>query len=186
MPMMTRLKVTSVLKLLTSLLLVATIPAHAKEATLFEIDGKWRAASGEAFAWKDLANKNTIVTMAYTHCASSCPISVHLMKKLAKEAAEKSLDLRFVIISLDPKRDTPERMRHFQKSMGINLPGWSLVVGDDANTRRLAMALGVHYTKVPESEEILHNNVIVTLDDSGRIVKRVEGLKASLADVLPL
>lgn len=168
--------------MLTSFLMT---PAHAKEASLFDINANWQNDSGKTVQLKELKGKKTLLTMAYTNCHSACPLIVDLLKKLADEAAAKKIDMQFAIVSLDPARDTPQSLKHFKSSMKIDRPGWTMMVGDEGNTRRLSVAIGLHYSKVAESDEIMHDNLIVLLDEEGRIVRKVEGLKSKLSDFIP-
>lgn len=183
--MMQRLKNSMGLFLTGALLCASLIEGqtlHAKEVSLFDMKHAWQTDSGKNRQLKDFKGKKTFLTMAYTNCHSACPLVVESLKKLSDEAQAKKMDVQFVIVSLDPERDQWQSLQHFKTNMKIDRPGWMLMVGDEANTRRLSVAIGLHYSKVPDSTEIMHDNLIVLLDEEGRMVRKVEGLKAKLAD----
>lgn len=156
--------------------------AQAKEPSLFEMKSSWQTDAGKKVPLNHFKGKQTFLTMAYTNCHSACPLIIEQMKKLSDQAKAKKIDAQFVIVSLDPARDTWQTIQHFKTNMKIDRPGWTMLVGDETSTRQLSVALGLHYSKVPDSTEILHDNLIVLLDSEGRILRKVAGLKTSLTD----
>lgn len=156
--------------------------SHAKDVSLFDMNNTWQTDSGKSKQLKDFKGKKTFLTMAYTNCHSACPLVVESLKKISDEAKAKKIDAQFIIVSLDPERDTWQTLQHFKSTMKIDRPGWVLMTADEANTRRLSVAIGLHYSKAPDSTEIMHDNLIVLLDEEGRVVRKVEGLKTNLSD----
>jgi protein SCO1/2 len=57
----------------------------------------------------------------YTHCAGTCPIMTSSMRRVV--AAVREPNVRFVSVSVDPARDTPEVLRSYAKMTG-NDPRW--------------------------------------------------------------
>jgi protein SCO1/2 len=53
-------------------------------------------------------------------------------------------------ISVDPQRDTPARLRAYQRLYGRPLDDWTLLRATPADTKRLWKFLGVEYNKVKE------------------------------------
>ena len=64
----------------------------------------------------------------FTHCAGTCPMMTATMQKLTKKIPKQS-PVRFVSISVDPIRDTPEVLRGYAM-YARNDPRWMFLTGD--------------------------------------------------------
>ena len=54
----------------------------------------------------------------FTRCPDECPTSMYQMSKLVKVLREKNYpleDKQFVLVSIDPERDTPEQINKYAK-----------------------------------------------------------------------
>ena len=65
--------------------------------------------SGRPFTLASLAGRPALVTFAFGHCATICPLVVHQSRAVRLEAGR---DVAIVVITLDPWRDTPSRLEH--------------------------------------------------------------------------
>ena len=149
------------------------------EYSVYELSSEWRDQRGEARRLASLGGRVQLVAMVYTHCASTCPLVVADLKRIeAALAADGSPPVRsagFVLVSLDPERDDPERLAEFARSTGLAPERWTLLAGSDDDVRELAAALDVKYRRTRD-EEIDHSNVITVLDPAGGIVYQQAGL----------
>jgi protein SCO1 len=144
-------------------------------------DEPWLDASGEPRTLASLAGRAQVVAMVYTHCHHTCPQIVADMKRLEAELAGGPEEVGFVLVSLDPERDTPEQLRRFADGLGLAAERWTLLVGSEGGTRSLAALLNVRYRAEPD-REIAHTNQLTVLDGGGHIVHQ----RASLAEDLAL
>lgn len=73
------------------------------------------------------------------------PITAKLVEVAKRLGSRLGKDVHFVSITSDPLRDTPERLRAFEKRMGIPKHGWQFVrvLSDDESTM-LSMRLYRH------------------------------------------
>ena len=81
----------------------------------------------------------------------------------------------FLLVSLDPQRDTPGRLAEWAKQSALDDARWTLLSGDDGAVRELAATLGVRYQVQPDGE-VAHTNAITVLDASGRVAHQQTGL----------
>ena len=134
-----------------------------------------------------------LITMFYGSCPQACPLLISKMKLLEKELkpAQRE-DLRVVLVSLDPQRDTPEALRLLARSHGVDQARWRFLRTDEDSVRLLAAVLGVKYHPL-STGAIWHGSVITVLDREGRVVGRTEGpdldlqpLRASLQQAAAL
>lgn len=137
--------------------------------SIYQLDGVWQNQNGEQMALADLQGRPQLVALVYTHCAYACPLVVADMKQT--EVADGSVG--FVLVSIDPERDTPERLREFASGTRMG-SRWTLLAGGDDELLELAAVLGVRYRRVSETD-FMHSNAIVLLDGDGNVVYRQEG-----------
>jgi len=91
--------------------------------------------NGEPFTRRNLEGRITVVNFVFTHCPFVCPT---LMEKMAGlSIALKDEPVRFLSISVDPARDTPEALRAFAKLHSADKESWTLVTGDEAEVDRI-------------------------------------------------
>ena len=88
--------------------------------------------------------------------------------------------VRFVTITTDPKRDTPEVLRDYGQAHGLDPANWVfLTAGQDEpddTTRRLAETYGLKFTKTDDGYQ-MHAVVTHVIDQDGQLRARFHGLK---------
>lgn len=124
-----------------------------KPATLAAYKGKW--------VW---------LYMGYTSCPDVCPAAMSYLAheyKLLKQPA----DVQGVFVSVDPKRDTPQKLgtwAHFYDPHFVGL------TGSKAAIAALAKPLGFGYNFDPPDKNgfygVEHSNLVFVLDPQGRYV----------------
>lgn len=77
----------------------------------------------------------TVVDFIFTNCVGACPVMTARMSEATEALSDTPV--RFASFSLDSKRDTPERLREFAGSYGIDLDRWAFYTGDDEQTRTM-------------------------------------------------
>src|SRR5690606_28291582 len=138
---------------------------------IYQHDAVWQTDEEDSLALADFRGEPVALAMVYADCGTACPLIVQDMKRLGKAA---DVPLRYVLVSLDPERDTPERMRAFRHMHAIG-DGWTMLRGSEDDVQTLAALLGVRYR--PDSDgTIAHSNIITLLDAHGDVVVQQEGL----------
>jgi protein SCO1/2 len=143
--------------------------------------------AGEAFALRDLSGRVVVLDFIFTNCPGPCPIqtATHVGLQRLLEAGQRERT-RFVSISLDPTRDTPEALRSYAERLGVELEGWSFVTGREDEVAAVIESYGVG-TVVSEGGEIDHMLVTYLIDPEGRIAERYlgssHGAEAMLRDI---
>jgi protein SCO1/2 len=77
------------------------------------------------------------------------------------------------LISLDPKRDTPQVLARMQKERDLDRARWTLATPDPQDVRAIAGLLGIRYRELADGE-FNHTTVLVLLDANGRMIARTE------------
>jgi protein SCO1/2 len=118
-----------------------------------------------------LGGEVVVVNAFFTSCAATCP---KVMGRLARVqrmlGARFGREVTFVSLSVDPERDTPERLAAYAKRFGAK-PGWRLVSGTQENVDAALRRLG-WLVASPES----HSAILLVVDERNGTWRRAEGL----------
>jgi len=123
----------------------------------------------------DFGGKPLVVTLVYTGCSHACPIVIQNLYP-AIAAAQEVLGadaLAVATIGFDARNDTPERMRAFARSRGVDLPNWHFLSTDQATVDRLAEELGFVVYPSPQGFDPLAQTTII--DAEGEVYRQVDG-----------
>lgn len=145
-------------------------------ASLLHLDDVWTDHRGEAVRLADHRGHPTVVVLFYGTCISACPVLLHDAELIEAALPDHvRAATRFLMVTFDPERDTPERLAAYAAEKGLDRERWSFLTADDRAVRRLAAALGVRYR--PDGQGgFAHTNLITVLDGDGVPVARLEGL----------
>jgi protein SCO1/2 len=92
------------------------------------------------------------------------------MKRIREEIpSDKLNETNFVIVSIDPERDTPERFREFAQENDLSDEQWILLHGNQGDVLELAALLGVKFQRISETD-FSHSNMITLLNKQGEVV----------------
>jgi protein SCO1/2 len=166
------------LPLALALLCLLNHPALAEipQDSIYHLDSYWLDQDSRRISLQEFAGKKVVLSMVYTSCQHTCPTIVSNMQSIENRlSAEDRSKVLFVLVSLMPDTDSPQTMKAFAKTRGIE--EWVLLSGSIEDVRTLAMALNVKYKEAGENE-ISHSNLITILDIQGRIEHRINGTSA--------
>jgi protein SCO1/2 len=145
-------------------------PAADTAYSVYELASTWREQQGQERTLSSLRGRPRLVAMVYTHCSTTCPITVDQMKRIERESA----DVGLVLVSLDPEHDSPHRLAEYARERGLDAARWTILTGDQGDVRELAATLGVRYRRI-SPEELAHSNTVTLLDGSGTPVYQGNG-----------
>jgi len=109
-----------------------------------------------------LADRIAVVDFVYTTCTTVCPVLSAVFRQI-EEALHDRLgpEVVLVSISVDPNRDTPERLRNYAAKFGAPA-NWVWLTGRQQNVRNVLEAFGAY---TPNFED--HPSMIL-VGDPGR------------------
>lgn len=93
------------------------------------------AQDGRTFTRADLLGRITIADFMFTHCPFICPVLTARMKQMSEEL--KGTSVQFMSMSVDPLRDTPERLKAYATERGADTTRWTFLNTDEATVRRV-------------------------------------------------
>lgn len=85
-------------------------PASAPDFSLLD-------QNGNLFKLSEQRGKIVLIFFGYTNCPDVCPITLSEFKQIKARLGEKSEDIKFVFITVDPERDTQERMKLYVENI---------------------------------------------------------------------
>ncbi|MAV61736.1 MAG: hypothetical protein CMQ83_05215 [Gammaproteobacteria bacterium] len=102
------------------------------------------SANSEEFTKSNLIGKWTLMYFGFTRCPDECPTTMYQMSKLTKVLREKEFpleDKQWILVSIDPERDTPEDIDKYAKGFDKDFVG---VVNSRPMLLNLATQLSVN------------------------------------------
>jgi protein SCO1 len=148
--------------------------ANAANESVYQLNIKLQDQNGQTLPWSANKGRVRIVTMFYSSCPHTCPLTIESIKLLESHLHALSRErLEVDLISLDPDRDTPEKLKASAKSRNVDELRWHLYRTNAASVRQIAGLLGVQYRQLPDGE-FNHSSILVLLDSKGRILAKSE------------
>ncbi|MDB4661260.1 SCO family protein [Gammaproteobacteria bacterium] len=136
-------------------------------------DFEFFSSNQKVFTKSDLMGKWTLMYFGFTKCPDECPTTMYQLSKLIKVLRDKDYkldDKQWVLVSIDPERDTPEMIDNYAKGFDKDFIGVS-------NSRpmllNLATQLSVNNVMPSSSNHMDHShldnhvNNIILLDPNG-------------------
>ncbi len=146
------------------------------EDSLYGVELPLVGADGESTSLEYGRGHPTLVSMFYASCPMACPLLIGEIRALEQGLEpEERADLRVLLVSLDPGRDTPEALAEARERYATDRDRWLLTRTDEEHVRTLAALLGITYRALSDGE-MNHSSVVTLLDRQGRIVHQVDGL----------
>ncbi len=121
-----------------------------------------------------LAGSPAIVTFAYGHCTTVCPLVVGDAMEARRTLRGTGIDVPLVVITLDPWRDTPARLAHIARAWGLDQGAWVLS-GSVADVERTLDAWDVPRARDTRTGEVSHPSLVHILDAEGRVAFTING-----------
>ncbi len=124
--------------------------------------------SGNAFSAAQLRGRPTLVFFGFTHCPDVCPTTLVKLAQVKKAAALPGLQV--LLISIDPRRDTPALLKQYVHAFDPQFIG---LTGDPGTVTRLTGEFGIAVARVelPGGDYTMdHSAAVFLLDGHGREV----------------
>lgn len=121
------------------------------------------------FTLADLRGKWSLLFFGFTHCPDICPATLAVMDK-AHSRLDRPGDVQFVLVTVDPDRDTSERLEQYLSSFNPEFIGLG---GSTEQIAGLTGQVGLPYfrdkTQNEENYLINHGGSLFLVDPLGRL-----------------
>lgn len=147
--------------------------AVTSSATLSSVRDRFTDEQGERGSFERWRGSTVVVATIYTSCTRICPLTVEQMRKVDAAYRRAGKRAEFVLVTLDPDSDTPERLRDFKSTRALPAE-WHLLRGSERATRDVTDLLGVH--TIDMGSHVVHNATIAVFDPRGALVRAFDDL----------
>lgn len=124
-----------------------------------QIGGPWKLydTNGEITTHKDFAGKYYLIYFGFTQCPDVCPMSLQklakVIEKIQKSKEYKYFDLECIFVSVDPDRDSPERIKNYCKLFHNKFIGLTSVSNDHQELKDMLKRFKIHSSKIYLTKE---------------------------------
>ena len=137
-----------------------------KPAADFTLTG----AGGRSVKLSDYRGKVVVLYFGYTFCPDVCPTTLAELGQAMKRLGKRADGVQVVMVTVDPERDTPERLAEYVSFFNPTFVGLS---GTPDQIAAAATPYGIYYQKhegTPASGYLVdHTATITVLDREGRV-----------------
>lgn len=128
------------------------------------------SGNSATFSNAELLGHWTVVFPGFTFCPDVCPTTLTELKAVNAKLGEVAAKVRFVFLSVDPARDTPDRLWKYVMFFSPDFVG---LTGDEATLEKLGANIGYVYTKVPgatpDSYTMDHSTALILINPQGQV-----------------
>ncbi|MEO5767900.1 MAG: SCO family protein, partial [Polyangia bacterium] len=123
---------------------------------------------GRPFGSKDLVGQVWVADFIFTSCQTMCPLLTEKLAEIGKRARHLGPTFHLVSFSVDPERDTPERLKAYAAAHGADAHKWSFLTGSMESVQHAVVdgfKIGVDRHKTADDFwEIVHGEHLVVVD----------------------
>jgi protein SCO1/2 len=131
--------------------------------------------NNQTFTAENLMGHWSLVFVGYTFCPDICPTTMAELKAIYPELQKLSSDfpIQVVLLSVDPKRDTPERLNEYINFFHSDFIG---VSGGHPQLFPLVRAMGMMYSMSQSTDNpnylVDHSSSVVVVNPMAQVVGR--------------
>jgi protein SCO1/2 len=133
----------------------------------FNLDG----SNGKKLSPRDYLGKVVILEFGYTFCEEVCPVTLARLTEVYKKLGSAARDVQLIYVTVDPKRDTPERLCEYLAAFNPSFLG---ATGNFEELEAVRKAYGVAARQVVSPNPALayavdHSSSLFLVDRQGKL-----------------
>ena len=126
--------------------------------------------NNQVFNETTLLERWSFLFFGYTHCPDVCPTTLSVLNSVAHRLQDVEADIRFVFVSVDPERDTPEQLAQYVRYFNDGFVG---VTGSEQKIGEFTRELGIMHMRVAAEDNatgylVDHTASVLLIDPDGR------------------
>ncbi|MEO1888383.1 MAG: SCO family protein [Cycloclasticus sp.] len=118
---------------------------------------------------RDYLGSTVAIFFGFTSCPEICPTTMHQLSSIIKKIGEPANSVKVLFISVDPERDTVEKLKKYTDTFGSNFIG---LRGEDAvikdMTKRYRVTFGYGDKDTDGNYEVSHSGAVFIFDTQGK------------------
>jgi protein SCO1 len=107
------------------------------------------AHDGRTVRLSDFRDRVTVIFFGFTHCPDVCPGTMASLARAREQLGAAGDDLQVLFITVDPARDTPDRLRQY---LGNFDPDFLGLTGEEAVIQEVADSYGAYFLRRDPAE----------------------------------
>ncbi len=147
--------------------------------------------TGETVTAEDTDGTIRLMFFGFTSCPDICPATLQKLSRVVNDLPESARqDVKIIFVSVDPKRDTPERIKNYVEFFSESIIG---LTGSEKNLRELSKRYRTTFGyETPDENgnyDVSHSGAVYVFDRKGEarlLVRPEQSLKALAADLTAL
>lgn len=118
---------------------------------------------------KDFIGSTSLMFFGFTSCPEICPATMGKLASVLKQLGEQAKEVKVLLISIDPERDSPLKLKNYTNIFGTEFIG---LTGDEAELRELTKRYRVTYGYGDKDKEgnyeVSHSSAVFVFDNKGK------------------
>ncbi len=136
---------------------------------------------GRVVTLEQFTGRPVLVTFAYAHCQTVCPVIVHDVIAARRTAGPETAIV--LIVTLDPMRDVPARLPAIATQWRLG-DGELVLSGPVPTVEATLDAWGIARARDPRTGEVAHQRLVYIVDGRGRIAYATSGGVRAITSLL--
>lgn len=129
--------------------------------------------NGNVFTNAAFAGKPRVLLFGYTSCPDVCPTSLSALAENINELGPAAKGLIFAFVTVDPERDTPDRLKSYLSAFSPRIVG---LTGKPLSVRKMLDGYHIFRERQPSpdgSYSVNHTSTVFLISGDGRLQETV-------------
>jgi protein SCO1 len=127
------------------------------------------SSAGAELKLADLRGKVVVLGFGFSHCPDVCPVTLSVLARMRQQLGELADRVQVVYVTVDPERDTPERLRDYLALFDRSFIG---VTGEPEQLSAVREAYGIIAMRAenrhaPDGYLVHHSSYVYLIDRAG-------------------
>lgn len=131
-------------------------------------DFQLQGSDGRPLSLAAFKGRVVLLFFGFTHCPEVCPTTLATLAQVRKQLGADAARLQVVYITVDPERDSVQRMAAYLRGFD---PGFVGGTGTEAQLAAVRQRYGVHMKRIPMGSGygVDHGTSVYVIDREGRL-----------------
>lgn len=126
---------------------------------------------GQIFNLSAQTSQINLIFFGYTSCPDVCPATLSSFKKINQDLGDLSTRVNFILVTVDPSRDSPEKLKPYLAAFD---PAFIGLTGNLEDLQMIWQAYGVFREEQPVGDSgnylVSHSSRVYLVDQSGKLL----------------
>ena len=124
--------------------------------------------TGKAASLADYRGEPVLLFFGFTHCPDVCPLTLDRLARTLEELGPRARDVRVLLVSVDPARDTPPVLAQYVRGFGERVAG---LTGTPEALQQVRSAYNAHAEPTVHDGHpgMMHTDAVYGIDREGRL-----------------